>query len=88
MQHKKSAGAEATRVLPAQPAGQWCTSSASQAAAQSPLTSPVSGLRHFGDAKGGAELGRQFTSGCADGAGTAGSGMAHLVWGRRLWEWL
>lgn len=72
-------------MLPAQPAGQWCgtsswwTSSAHQAAAQIPPTSPLSGLHHFGDAKDGAELGHQFKSGCADGAGAVASEMAHLM---------
>lgn len=81
-------------MLPAQPAGQccstssWGTSSAHQAAAQIPPTSPVSGLCHFGDAQDGAELRHQFKSGCADGAGTVASGMAHLVWGQWFWEWL
>lgn len=46
------------------------------------------GCATLGMAKDGAELGHEFKSGCADGAGTVGSGMAHLVWGQRFWEWL
>lgn len=39
-------------------------------------------------AKDEAELGHEFRSGCADGTGTAGSGLAHLLWGQRFWECL
>lgn len=41
-------------------------------------------LRHFGDAKDGAELGCRFKRGCAGGTSTVGSGMAHLTWGQRF----
>lgn len=46
------------------------------------------GCATLGMPRMGLSWGHQFKCGCADSAGTVGSGMAHLVWGQRLWEWL